>query len=341
MIQKSGSNKFTFIHREDLYTLPDEVLAYETDLHTMFTRDTREGYRHIYYSLAQVGIIKISPDMQKQDIISIPNHLKIINFHSCKFAEIKGNPRLILTANDNEMIAIFDLDGNLDFTVQRPIFTEYQNPNYHQQTPCSSSSCNNKCSKSKQGRTKYHPTDTVLHDNKLYIADGYAENYISVYDIKHQEWDFIFGGKTDNAHTNGKFRTAHSITLTPNQQQLIIADRWNSRLQVHDFDGSYVESHYLPDNAWLCNIDFVEWEGQALGVIACLYDTDEEKNRPAPIYIVDGKNFEILSIIYPKEDLGIDLAQRIHNAIWHIHDNHLFLICHSWNPGKFFVLQHT
>lgn len=335
MIQHSSSKAFTFAYREDLHTLPAEAMTQEINLHTMFAEDKRNGY--IYYALPKVGIVRISPDMREQKIIEIPDHLQSVNFHSCKLADIDGNTRLILTANDNEMVVVFDLNGELDFTIQRPVFEEYSKSVNSGNSSCSSATCSKKCSK--QGRVKYQPTDTVLVGDKLYIADGYAENYISVYDVKMQNWSFIFGGNTENPYQSGKFRTAHSISLTSDNQHLIIADRWNSRLQTHGFNGSYVESHYLPYNAWLCSIDFVEWNGRALAVIPCLYDTDEEKKHSAPIYIVDGETFEVISTIRPKEELGIDSAQRIHNAIWHIYDDRLFLICHSWNPGKYFVLE--
>jgi len=313
---KSGTSPFEFIHRDDLHVLPEQAIEHEANLHTMFAIDKREGFGHIYYGLPDVGIIRIDADLQRQEIIPVPQQFKSMNFHSCKLAEIEGEWRLILTANEHELIAVFGLDGNLDLTIHRPEFAPYR-----------------------ANDAAYKPTDSVLVNNKLYIADGYAQNVISVYDLASHSWDFSFGGSTEDRHEDGKFRTAHSITLTPDKQHLIIADRWNSRLQIHNFDGSFVASHHLPYNAWLCGIDFIEWNGRWLGVIACLYDTDDEKQRPAPIYIVDGDSFEIVSTIRPKEELGIELAQRMHNVVWHSHDGKLYLICHSWNPGGFFILE--
>jgi hypothetical protein len=51
--------------------------------------------------------------------------------------------------------------------------------------------------------------------------------------------------------------------------------------------------------------------------------------------------YEVLSTIRPKEELGIERADHIHNVIWHEHNGQLFLVCQSWNPGSYFVLELT
>ena len=71
--------------------------------------------------------------------------------------------------------------------------------------------------------------------------------------------------------------------------------------------------------------------------VGSLDDPNEEK--PAPIYILDGKSYEVLSTIRPKEDLGIELADHIHNTVWYKYRNKLYLICQAWNPGYYFVLE--
>lgn len=323
MTKTSGTSPFRFFHRKDLHLLQDAVAEQEINLHTMFAVDKRDGYGHIYYAVQDVGIVRISPELNDvHHIIPITAPYKSMNFHSCKLEYIDGELRLILTANDEEMVCVFDLDGQLDFSLNRPTLDPYNSPE-------------------NGNLVDYKPTDTIIIDNKLYIADGYAANYISVYDLDTKDWAFAFGGKTDKHNENGKFRTAHAITRTPDSQHLLIVDRWNSRLQIHESSGDFVRSHHLPYNAWLCSIDFVNWNGRKLGLIACLYDVDEDKKNPAPIYVVDADTFEILSTIHPKSELDIELAQRIHNAIWHIHSNELYIIAHSWNPGHFFVLQHV
>jgi hypothetical protein len=46
-----------------------------------------------------------------------------------------------------------------------------------------------------------------------------------------------------------------------------------------------------------------------------------------------------LSTIRPKEELGVEEAQHLHNVVLHIDDGQLYLVCQAWNPGRYFVLQ--
>jgi hypothetical protein len=66
---------------------------------------------------------------------------------------------------------------------------------------------------------------------------------------------------------------------------------------------------------------------------------DPQAGRAAPIYILDATTYEVLSTIRPKEDLGIELADHIHNTVWYEYNGGLFLICQAWNPGYYFVLE--
>ena len=43
----------------------------------------------------------------------------------------------------------------------------------------------------------------------------------------------------------------------------------------------------------------------------------------------------------PKEDLGLEKVDHLHNVVWHQHAGKLFLVCQSWNPGHYFVLEQT
>ncbi|MEZ4612289.1 MAG: hypothetical protein R2838_18940 [Caldilineaceae bacterium] len=177
----------------------------------------------------------------------------------------------------------------------------------------------------------------MLVDDDLFIADGYGANFISVADINTRAWTGIFGGKSSAPDEDGKFATAHGINLNPVHHHLDIADRPSSRIQAHGLDGHFLASHKLPAGAYLCGIDYVEHQGRRLAVIGCLQDPQE--GRPAPIYIIDAATYELLSTVRPKEDLGIERAQHLHNVVFHVHGGQLFLICQSWNPGQYFVLQ--
>ncbi len=312
---RSGSAPFEFVHRADLHVLPSSVLQNEVNLHGGFASDQRANFGQLYYGMPGSGILRISADLTRQELIRLPEKLQPLNFHSTKIGQINGAMRLFLPANDNALVAVVDLDGNLDFTLSKPEFEQYQ-----------------------AADVRFAPTDTVLVDHELFVADGYGANYISSADVIQKKWTGIFGGRTEDPTLNGKFATAHGITVShADHHHLVIADRPSSRVQTHGLHGEFMASHALPTGAWPCGVNFIQWQGRWLGVIGSLLDP--VKDRPAPIYIVDAETFEVLSTIRPKEELGIDLVQHLHNVVWHIHNNQLYLVCQAWNPGLYFVLE--
>ena len=310
----SGQSPFRFVHRADLRNLPGEAAAHEVNLHGGFAVDPRPGQGQIYYGMPGCGIMRVEADLSHQEIIALPDVLKPLNFHSTKIGEFDGALRLFLPANSDEKVAVLNLDGSVEFVLSRPELEEYA-----------------------AAETPYRPTDTALVGDQLYVADGYGANYISVNDLPTRAWTGVFGGKTEDAHEHGKFATAHGLNLHPTHHHLTIADRPSSRIQAHDLDGRFVASYGVPTGAWPCGIDYVEYKGRLLAVIGCL--RDPVADRPAPIYILDGESFELLSTIRPKEELGVDLAQHLHNVVFHVHNGTLYLICQAWNPGCYFVLE--
>ncbi|MCC6455852.1 MAG: hypothetical protein IT328_12950 [Caldilineaceae bacterium] len=310
---QSGQNPFSFIYRDDLRNLPAMALAHESKLHGGFAVDRRPGYGHLYYGMAGCGLLRISPDLITQEIIDLPPDLQTVNFHSTKIGEFEGKPRLFLPANNDAMVAIVTLDGDVEMTLTKPEFAEYQ-----------------------AADTLFKPTDTLLLGDQLLVADGYGANYISTADLTTQQWISHFGGKTSDPDHHGRFGTAHGINLTPHHHHLAIADRPHSRIAVTTPTGDWIGSHALPAGSRPCGIDYVEWKGQWVAVVGSL--DDPEKDRPAPIYILDA-DYHLLSTVRPKEDLGIEQADHIHNVIWYPHNGSLFLICQSWNPGRYFVLE--
>lgn len=310
----SGQAPFAFAYRDDLRTLPSAVLGNEVDLHGGFAADTRDGFGHLYYGMPGQGIMRIDPDLKAQELIRLPDNLTPLNFHSTKLGSFDGKWRLFLAANGDEMVAVVSLEGEVDFVLPRPEFEAYQD-----------------------AEAPYNPTDTALIGDQLYIADGYGSNYISSANVTTREWSGIFGGKTTDPNEDGKFATAHGIRPSPSHHHhLVIADRPSSRIQVHGTDGHFHASHKLPSGSWPCGIDFIEHQGRTLAVVGSLRDPVEE--RPAPIYVLDGVTFEVLSTIRPKEELGLELVQHLHNVVWHREGGQLYLVCQAWNPGFYFVL---
>lgn len=312
-MKKTGNGKFVFVHNEDLRKVPESALAVEERLHGGFAVDKRPGEGSTYYGMPGKGLIRISPDLSAQEIIEIPNELRPLNFHSTKIGLFDGKVSLFLPADGDAKVAVLTLEGEIRHVFDTPEFVEYR----------------------KEG-VAFNPTDTALMGDTLYVADGYGANYISTADLQNRSWSGIFGGKTDDPSELGKYGTAHGLNLTPDSRAFAIADRPHSRIQISSPTGEVSLSHNLPAGSRPCGIDFVRLEGEWFAVVGSLDDPQE--GRPAPIYVLDA-GYNVVSTLRPKEDLGIERADHIHNVVWHRHDDVTYLICQSWNPGYFFVLQ--
>ncbi|MCB9161983.1 MAG: hypothetical protein H6644_19420 [Caldilineaceae bacterium] len=260
---QSGQTPFTFVHRADLYNLPPRARTCEIDLHGGFAVDKHAGSA-IYYGMPGCGIMRIDADLQRQEIIDLPADLTPVNFHSTKIGEFDGKRRLILPANNDEKVVVLTLDGAVDFVLPRPVFEEYQSD-----------------------ETPYRPTDTVLVDDDLFIADGYGANFISVADINTRAWTGIFGGKSSAPNEDGKFATAHGINLNPVHHHLDIADRPSSRIQAHGPVGaSWHRVRCRPRAPVRHRLRGAP--GAPPAVIGCL-PARSAGGRPVPIYIIDAR----------------------------------------------------
>jgi hypothetical protein len=311
----SGQSPFSFSLCEDLHTLPTRALPFEQGLHGGFAVDKRPAHGHIYYGLAGCGLLRVKPDLTEQEIIEVPSDLKDVNFHSTKIGQFDGRISLFLPANMNAKVIVLTLEGEVDFILSKPEFEEYQ-----------------------QEEAGFKPTDTTLAGGRLFVADGYGANYISSAEVSNKKWSGIFGGKAQTDHEHGKYGTAHGINRTPASDHLAIADRPYSRVEITTYEGEVVTSHRLPAGSRPCGIDYLNRGDSWFAVIASL--DDPEEGRAAPIYIVNSE-YHVVSTIRPKEELGVELADHIHNATWHEHNGQLYLVCQSWNPGYYFILANS
>ena len=312
-MRTSGQAPFVFSHRDDLHSLPEKAQQLEVNLHGGFAVDNRPEYGQAYYGMPGHGLVKISPDMTRQETIELPESLKPLNFHSTKVGMFDGRMMVFLPANNDALVAVLSLDGELEHLFETPEFDEYR----------------------KEG-VAFHPTDTALVGEDLYVADGYGANYISIRDLANQRWTGIFGGKTEDPSELGKFGTAHGMNVSPAGDQLVIADRLHSRFELASFQGDVALAHALPPGSRPCGIDFLQIGEKWYAAVGSLDDPQE--GRPAPIYILDALTFAVLSVIRPGEELGVELALNIHNVVWKQHAGNTYLLCQSWNPGYYFVL---
>ncbi len=307
----SGQAPFAFSLCEDLYSVPEKARACEVNLHGGFAVDP--DTRYVYYGMPGCGLMRIAPHLRSQEIIELPSDLKPINFHSTAFMYFDGKRRLVLPANNDAKVVVVGLDGNVDYVLERPEFDEYRD-----------------------AQTPFNPTDAAFSQGTLYVADGYGANYISTVDPRLKTWQRTFGGKTDDPEAKGLFGTAHGLAAHPNEMHLTIADRPHARFQHFSHHGHFRSMHGLPPGSKPCGISFMRSGTRWYALVGSLDDPQE--GRPAPLYILDAMTYEVLSTVRPKEELGVELADHIHNAVWYRHHGHVYLICQAWNPGHYFVL---
>jgi hypothetical protein len=316
--KKSGQGNLVFTHCGDLSVLPEKARPFEVRLHGGFAVD-RQGTGGLYYGMPGCGLMRIRPDLTAHEIIELPSDLTPINFHSAKIVEFDGKRRIVLPANENAKVVVVGLDGAVDFILSRPEFDEYQDAN-----------------------KPFAPTDAAAIGDRLYVADGYGSNYISMADLTRAKWSGAFGGRTDDPDAPGRFGTAHGLNIVPcglHRGHLAIADRPHARLQIFSPEGAFAKAYGITPGSRPCGIDFHCVDGRWHALVGSL--DDPQPGRPAPIYILDADTYAVVSTVRPREELGVQLADHIHNAIWYEYGTRLFLICQAWNPGHYFVLERT
>ena len=56
-----------------------------------------------------------------------------------------------------------------------------------------------------------------------------------------------------------------------------------------------------------------------------------------PVYVLQGDR--VVSEVWPKEELGLEGFQHIHNAVLKRIDDRFYILVQAWNPGDFAVLE--
>ncbi len=137
---------------------------------------------------------------------------------------ITSDDRVCIVDRDAHQVLIFDLYGQL------------------------------KCELGERGRPRFrlpfnHPTGVaVASDGEIYVSDGYGNSRVhrfSAEGVYLSSW-----GEPGNGP--GQFTTPHAVWVT-RQNQVLVADRENNRIQVFERDGTFVRAwsdHYHPMDIW-------------------------------------------------------------------------------------------
>ncbi len=97
----------------------------------------------------------------------------------------------------------------------------------------------------------FRPTETTIGPNgDIYVADGYASNYIYQY-TKEGEFIRKFGGKGDE---DDQFQTCHGVCIDSRNggtPTLLVTSRSHNAFKRFTLDGKYLETIFLP-GAFVC-----------------------------------------------------------------------------------------
>jgi hypothetical protein len=311
--RQTGQGEWTFRWNRELSELPDEARKVLAGAHGGFAVDW-QGNRDVYFALKGAGIIRMSADLKKKEVVRLDPFLMEGNYHNTTLIhDDQGKAYLALPDNEKNRVYIIGLDGKVVQVLDYPRGNQY----YDTWQP-------------------FVPTDVAqAPDRSIYIVTGYSPgDFVVTANPFTGAWNkLIFGGK---GAEHGKFNTGHGITWNPRQMTMDIADRPNSRLESYGLDGTYKSTVPLEAGSLPCDLDFMD----DFTVVGCL-DGPKDKG-PAPIYILD-KEGKLLSTVKPKADLGLDLFTHVHNATWHAigsgDSKKVFILAQAWNPGGFAVLE--
>ncbi len=318
-VSGQGDYQFRVLHTSS--HLPAETAPVLVNAHGGFAVDRRAGKGETYFALPGAGIIQISADFATTAMVPTDPAMRDKNMHNCTiWYGDDGEPFLVFPANGDAAVFTTTLDGKLVHRLDPP--TEF---NFAAKT------VNTYFEKGE----KFVPTDVEQLDGLYYIPTGYSSlDYVLTAKIDSTEpfsasWNSVaFGGRGSKP---GKFGTGHGVTVPPSKDRIDIADRPNSEIDRFTPMGQYLETVELPKGSFPCDIDY---EGD-YALVGCLHGPDREKG--APIYLL--KDDEVISTIMPKEDLGLEHFQHIHNAVLREVDGKLYIIAQAWNPGDFAILE--
>ncbi len=319
-ISGQGDLKFRVLYTSAI--LPAEAQAVLTNAHGGFAVDRRPGKGETYFGLPGAGILQISADLKTVKLLDTDKDMAAQNMHNARIWEApSGDHYLTFPSNTAAKVYTTTMDGKLVNTLNSPTGTEDLGlplaTNYF------------------KGRGNFVPTDVEYLDGLFYITTGYS-NLDAVITAKVEPgsnfkttwYDLSFGGRGTGP---GQFGTGHGITIRPGTKLVEVTDRLNAEIDRFTRFGQYVGTLNTPLGSMPCDIDY---DGKYM-VTGTLNGPDRSKG--APIYIYE--NDQLVSTVMPKEDLGLEKFDHIHNATMRHVNGKAYLIVQAWNPGDFAILE--
>lgn len=316
-----GALRFRVLHTSE--GLPDRAREVLASAHGGFAVDRRPGRGETYFALPGAGLLQISADLRSIRLLDTDPMMRDANLHNTTLWEsADGTPLLSLPANDEGRVFTTTLTGRLVHTLEAP------------------------ARGSDLGRTevndyfrdggRFTPTDVDHLRGLLYVTTGYSElDWVLTARVRGAvptaiDWhDLAFGGRGTGP---GQLGTGHGVTVVTGETVRIeVADRPHAEIDRFSPHGEYLSTLKLPEGSFPCDIDYLD----GLAVVGALHGPDREKG--APVYVLQGNR--VVSEVWPKEELGLEGFQHVHNAVLRRIDGRFYIIMQAWNPGDFAILE--
>ena len=315
-----GNMKFRVLYTSS--HLPAAAQSVLKNAHGGFAVDRRPGRGETYFALPGAGIVQISADLKTTRMLQTAAEMKDTNLHNTTIWQTPdGSAFLSCPANQAGAVFTTGLDGKLLHTLKTP----------DGNTDLGQPAANDYF----KGRGSFVPTDVEQLDGLLYVTTGYSNldfvltaGISSTSPLRAAWHDLAFGGRGTGL---GQLGTGHGITIRPGTRRIDVADRPNSEIDRYTRYGQYLSTLKMPLGSFPCDIDY---EGR-YAVVGSLHGPDRSKG--APIYVLEED--QLISTIMPKEDLGLENFQHIHNAVIREYENKFYVIAQAWNPGDFAIFE--
>jgi hypothetical protein len=308
-LKVSGQGFWKFVAARDLVPVPAAVPSVKQAHGTIIVDKQTDT---VYWGLQGVGWIGFSNKLHNSWIVAGNAAFTNGNLHGADiFPRGKKSPRIAAADNMSGKIYLTDASFQNVETLVKPDFGSY---------------ATNK---------GFAPTDVAFTGGKeMWVVDGYAQQRIIPADVIALKWrgEHYGGGERFS-------KTTHGITYDKAHDDLLISARPEGLLKrVDRNDRLLTEILGLPKGTWLCDVDV--WGDYALA--ACLNGVDKEKT-PGPLYIINLKKRVIVAAIKPKEELGYEDAQHMHDAAWYVtgkgRNQEVYILFTNWNPGGIGALK--
>lgn len=306
-LRVSGQGFWKFVAARDRVPVPAAVPSVVQAHGTIIVDKATDT---VYWGLQRVGWIGFSNQLSSSWIVAGNPAFTNGNLHGADILPRSRKAPLIAAADDvSGKIYLTDTGFQNVETLSRPDFGTYATNN------------------------TFKPTDVAFAGAKeLWIVDGYGQQRFIPATVSPLHW-------LGEHYASGKqfSMTLHGVTYDKPHDDLLFSARPEGQLRRVDHkDRKLTDIMGLPAGTLLCDIDL--WGDYALA--ACL---DGPNKTPGPLYVINLKKRAIVSTIKPKEDLGYEDAQHLHDAAWYVtgkgKEQAVYILFTNWNPGGIGALR--